>query len=458
MFNNFQYSRFHFIGVAGIGMSALAEMLLVQGFMVSGSDVSKNQNVEKLEKKGLRFYLGHNKENIQYSEVIVASSAIHSENPELKEAKSRGLLILKRGQLLAHLMLLKKGLAVAGTHGKTTTSSILATIMVEANTDPTVLVGGNVVSLDGNSRTGKGDFFVSEVDESDGSFLWLNPVACVVTNIDDDHVDHYGSFEALSQAFIDFMNKIPFYGICCLNAEDHNLISLRAKLSVPTCTFAIDLPADYVAKNINYSLSHSLFDLYYKGVKVQEITLNAPGRHNILNALGAIALAHNIGLEFSDISNGLSKYLGVGRRLEKLGVYQTIQVLDDYAHHPTEIKVTLSTLKNIQDKKVIAVFEPHRYTRTKNCWREFIHCFDDVDKLFILPIYAASEPVIEGINSTELVNQIQDLTDVDVEEIDSYQELFTIFNRYAQEDVVLISLGAGPISYKMRETLRLLKQ
>lgn len=458
MYNCFQYSRFHFIGVAGIGMSALAEMLLNQGFLVSGSDKNRNLNVEKLEKKGLRFFQGHHEQNVNYAEVVVISSAISNSNVELLEAQKKGLLILKRGQLLAHLMLLKKGIAVSGTHGKTTTSSILATIMVEANTDPTVLVGGNVVTLDGNSRTGKGDFFISEVDESDGSFLLLNPIACVVTNIDDDHVDYYGSFEKLKSSFVDFMNKIPFYGICSLNVEDHHLMSLKSNLRVPTCTFGIDIVADYNASNIQYDIHGTQYDLKYKNEVVCKIHLNVPGRHNVLNSLAAISLAHNLGLEFQEIAYGVSKYLGVGRRLEKIGEFKKINFLDDYAHHPTEIKVTLSTLKNIQDKKVIAIFEPHRYTRTKSCWRDFIHCFDDVDKLFILPIYAASEPPIEGINTTELVGQIQNLTDVDVEEIDSYQEIFTIINRYADEDVILISLGAGPISTKMRETIRLIKQ
>jgi UDP-N-acetylmuramate--alanine ligase len=453
MLNNKNLERIHFIGVAGIGMSGLAEILLGHGFIVSGSDKNYNKNVEKLERQGLMFFRGHHSESVSHAQLVIISSAISSSNPELVYAKENGIPVLKRGQLLAQLMLQKNGLAVAGTHGKTTTTSMLATILVENNYDPSVLVGGNVVNLEGNARLGRGDFFVSEADESDGSFLWLSPVAMIVTNIDTDHLDHYGSMDKLKNAFLQFIQKTPYYGICAINKDDPALSAMLSQIDVPCSTFGLNSECDYTAYNIHHDLEGSSFDLYYLGQKVCECELSLPGRHNILNSLGAIAVAHNLGLGFGEISYALKSFKGVGRRLEKLAQISHMMVIDDYAHHPTAIHTTLSTLREMTTKKIIAVFEPHRYTRTQKCWSEFLHCFEKADQVFISPIYAASEPEIPGINTTELVSQIQVNTEVPVEEMDSVDELYNVINRYKDEDCVLITLGAGPLSTKIRSVV-----
>ncbi len=451
MFNNKKISRVHFVGVAGIGMSGLAEILLGLGFVVSGSDKNYNNNVQKLEKKGLLFIQGHHSESASHAQLIIASSAIGSSNPEIKYAEDNGIPVLKRGQLLAQLMLQKNGLAIAGTHGKTTTTSMLATILVENNFDPSVLVGGNVVNLEGNARLGKGDFFVSEADESDGSFLLLSPTSCVVTNIDTDHLDHYGNFEKLKCAFKEFMNKIPFYGICALNLEDAHLRDLYSKIQAPVSTFGFSERADYYAANIRYTLHDTTYDLIYQNRLVTKVELHLPGKHNVLNSLGAIVVAHNLGLSFDEIANGLKSFKGVGRRMEKLGQIGKAEVIDDYAHHPTEIKTTLSTLSEMTEKKLVAVFEPHRYTRTQKCWSEFLTCFDAADEVYITPIYPAGESEIMGISTSELVSQIQVNSSVKVEELDSLDVIYHLLNRYKNENCVFITLGAGPISNKIRE-------
>ncbi|MFZ4712977.1 MAG: UDP-N-acetylmuramate--L-alanine ligase [Bacteriovoracaceae bacterium] len=453
MFNNKNLERIHFIGVAGIGMSGLAEILLGHGFAVSGSDKNYNKNVEKLEKKGLMFFRGHHSESVAHAQLVIISTAINSSNPELAYAREYGIPVIRRGQLLAQLMLQKNGLAVSGTHGKTTTTSMLATILVENNYDPSVLVGGNVVNLEGNARLGKGDFFVSEADESDGSFLWLNPVAMVVTNIDTDHLDHYGNMDKLKQAFLQFIHKTPYYGICAINKDDAILSTLIPMIEVPFSTFGLMSDADYTARNIHHDLEGSSYELYYLNESVATIELALPGRHNVLNSLGAIAIAHNIGLGFGEIAHALKSFKGVGRRLEKIRQVNRMMIIDDYAHHPTAIKTTLATLREMTKKKIIAVFEPHRYTRTQKCWSEFLHCFEDADHVFIAPIYAANEVEIPGINTSELVAQIQVNTEVPVKEMDSVDELYNLVLRFKEQDCVLITLGAGPLSTKIRDVV-----
>ena len=416
------YVKIHFVGIGGIGMSGIAEVLLSSGYKVSGSDVSESANVKKLKSLGAEIYLGHKAENLNNVTAVVYSSAVNDSNPEVARAKKEGIPVIRRAEMLAELMRLKYGLAVAGTHGKTTTTSFLATILQECNLDPTYIIGGIVKNLHGHAKVGKGDYLVAEADESDGTFLLLSPVMSVITNIDNDHMDHYQTEENLFRAFVEFANKIPFYGVVALNVHDEKLIQLKAEMKRPAVTFGIETACDFEARNINYGHFETSFDLYHKGEKKERFEINLPGRHNILNCLGATAVAFHLGLKFSDIRKAASKLEGVGRRFQLLFKDTTFEVVDDYGHHPTEIASTLRIVKDTRaDYKKIVIFEPHRYTRTRDCWDQFLHCFNDADELYLLPIYAASEPVIDGITTERLIEDINRLHPKFARKVESFR-------------------------------------
>ena len=330
-------------------MSGIAEVLLSMGYKVSGSDVNLSSSLEKLEKLGAEIFLGHQAQNVEGATTVVYSSAISSTNPEVVYSKEKNIPLMRRAEMLAELMRLKKGIAIAGTHGKTTTTSFLATILHESRLDPTYIIGGIVHNLKGHAKIGSGEFLVAEADESDGSFLLLNPVMSIITNIDHDHMDFYKSEENLLASFKSFANKIPFYGICAINGHDKNLMEIRKGLKKPCVTFGIGDEGsafDYEARNVSIS-SDTLtsYDLYFRGVKKVRIQMTLPGRHNILNSLGAIALAHNLDVDFALIARSIRKFNGVGRRLQQLFKDKSFEILDDYAHHPTEISTTLKAVK-----------------------------------------------------------------------------------------------------------------
>jgi UDP-N-acetylmuramate--alanine ligase len=318
--------KIHFIGIGGIGMSGIAEVLISLGYKISGSDTSDSANVKKLQKLGAEVFIGHSATNIKDATVVVYSSAVVESNPEVIEAKKNSIPVIRRAEMLAEIMRLKYGLAVAGTHGKTTTTSFLATILEECKLDPTYIIGGIVKNLNGHAKVGKGEFLAVEADESDGSFLLLNPVMSVITNIDNDHMDHYKTEENLVNAFIEFANKVPFYGVVALNAHDEKLMSIKSQLKSPSVTFGIETESDFCAKNISYEHFQTSFDLYYKNNKESRFTINIPGRHNILNCLGATALAYHAGLSFFDIAKAAQKLEGVGRRFQLLFKEKTFEV------------------------------------------------------------------------------------------------------------------------------------
>lgn len=453
--NKNQNIKVHFIGIGGIGMSGIAEVLLDFGFKVSGSDLSESAVTENLKKKGAEVYLGHARENIKNCTTIVYSSAINEKNPEIIEARENNIPLMRRAEMLAELMRLKHGIAIAGTHGKTTTTSFLATILQESEYDPTYIIGGIVDNLKGNAKVGKGRYLVAEADESDGSFLLLNPVMSVVTNIDFDHMEFYKTEENLLNSFERFMNKIPFYGLCALNAHDEKIKSLIPKMKKPWVTFGIDIESDFQAKNLIYKDFTTTFDLYFKGKLVEKIILSLPGRHNILNSLGAIALAHHMGLGFDTIASSITKFKGVNRRFQLLLEKGDFELLDDYGHHPTEIKETLSTLRKIREnKKVVAVFEPHRFTRTKDCWNDFIESFHDVDEVALLPIYPASEEPIEGVTSEKMSQDMSSHFSGSVKSYSSFSELGEYLKSKLNENVTVISLGAGSIGRNIRSWVK----
>jgi UDP-N-acetylmuramate--alanine ligase len=451
MFNPRKDIKVHFIGIGGIGMSGIAEVLLSLGYKVSGSDIAESATVKKLKGLGAEVHLGHKSENLNDATVVVYSSAIDDTNPEIILAKAKRLPIMRRAEMLAELMRLKYGLAIAGTHGKTTTTSFLATILQESQYDPTYIIGGIVKNLEGHAKVGKGEFLVAEADESDGSFLLLNPIMSVVTNIDNDHMDHYGDEGTLLDSFREFVNKVPFYGLNALNAHDERLMAMTPEIKKPWVTFGIDTKADFEARNIKYVTNVATYDLFHKGKKAIEITINIPGKHNILNSLGAIALAYNMGVSFEKIASSIIKFDGVGRRFQTLKTKGDFEIIDDYAHHPTEIDTTLKTMKETRpDKKLVVVFEPHRYSRTKDCWDNFLHCFNHADEVYISPIYPASEKPIPGIETDRLISDINHLHPSLVQKLSDIKELDTIVKKYENDNVTLVTLGAGSIGRAIR--------
>lgn len=446
------FVKIHFVGIGGIGMSGIAEVLLSLGYKVSGSDSAESANVKKLKSMGAEIYLGHSAENLNAVTVLVYSSAVNEKNPEVARAIAEGIPVIRRAEMLSELMRLKYGLAVAGTHGKTTTTSFLATILQECNLDPTYIIGGIVKNLHGHAKVGKSDYLVAEADESDGSFLLLTPVMSVITNIDNDHMDHYGTEGNLFKAFVEFANKVPFYGVVALNAHDEKLMDLKAHMNRPAVTFGIDILADFEARNLQLGHFESTFDLYYKGEKQTSFTINLPGRHNILNCLGATALSYHMGLDFKQIAEAVKKLEGVGRRFQLLLKDKTFEVVDDYGHHPTEIASTLKIVKDTRDDyKKIVIFEPHRYTRTRDCWNQFLHCFNDADELYLLPIYAASENEIDGISTDRLIEDINQLHPNFAKKVDSINDLVGLIEAQRAEKTIVVTLGAGSIGKTVRK-------
>lgn len=455
MFNLNKSVKVHFIGIGGIGMSGIAEILLSLGYKVSGSDMASSANTEKLQKLGAEVYKGHAWENLKDVTVVVYSSAIDETNPEIKRANEENIPIMRRAEMLAELMRLKKGVAVAGTHGKTTTTSILATILEESRFEPTYIIGGIVENLEGHAKVGTGEFLVAEADESDGSFLLLNPIMSVITNIDFDHLDHYKTKENLIKAFEDFTNKVPFYGCCALNAHDDIINSLIPKMKKPHITYGIldeGVEANIGAKDIKMSPDLAEFSLVVDGRDLGKIKIQLPGRHNVLNALGAISMAYSMGVKEDLILSSIQKFKGVGRRLQNLYKKDGFELIDDYGHHPTEIKTTIKTMKDTRkEKEVVVFFEPHRFSRTRDCWDEFLHSFNDADRVFIAPIYPASEKPIEGITTERLVKDINHLHPGLCEQVGSIDDIGELIKPFLDKEIAFLCLGAGAIGRKARE-------
>jgi UDP-N-acetylmuramate--alanine ligase len=456
--NLFKGLKVHFIGIGGIGMSGIAEVLVHHGLMVSGSDSNESNTTARLSELGVKIYIGHQAENIGTSSIVVYSSAIQESNPELSEARRLNRPTMRRAEMLAELMKLKHGIAIAGTHGKTTTTSMLATILMESGLDPTYIIGGIVKNLQGHAKVGRGECLVAEADESDGTFLLLNPIMSVITNIDNDHLDFYETAENLRESFIKFANNIPFYGRIALNANDPVVLSIIPEMRKPYLTFGIQNDGihelDYSAKIIESKSDGAKFDLYLKNEKQETIEIKLPGEHNVLNALGAITIASEMGLSLSQIKSAINKFEGVGRRFQKLFDENNFVLFDDYGHHPTEIAETIKTAKAVKEnKKLIVIFEPHRYTRTRDCWNQFMHCFNGADKLYLAPVYPASEREIVGINSQNLSNDInrihKDLS-TDIENLNGIED---VIKQYRNDNAFVLCMGAGSIGKLIREVI-----
>ncbi len=438
--------HFHFTGIGGVGMSGIAEVLLHQGFKVSGSDLNKGEACHRLESLGAKIFEGHSAENLpENASLLVFSSAVRSTNPELVEAHKREIPVIPRAQVLAELMRLKHGIAVAGSHGKTSTTSMIAHILEAADKDPTVIVGGQVKSIGGSgAKLGKGDFLVAESDESDRSFLLLKPTIAIVTNIDSEHLEAYASMSDLEEAFCSFVESVPFYGLAVLCIDDPKVEKLAELYSRRKVTYGLRPDAEIHAKNIKSDVDCMRYDLYKDKDKLVSITLPMLGHHMVSNSLAAIAVALELGINPDVISTAISTFPGVGRRLEKVGEARGIIVINDYGHHPTEIRATLSALRssiNNKDRKLHVIFQPHRYSRTKSCFAEFLTSFGDCDNLILTEIYAASEDPIENITGESLYNALNHPSKHFVKD---FKDALSIVPSLKSNDIV-VCLGAGTI-------------
>ncbi len=442
----FRPQHLHFTGIGGIGMSGIAEVLLNLGYEVSGSDLRLSPITERLASLGARIHEGHAAAYVGGARALVVSSAVDEANPEVQEARRLKIPVIPRGELLAELMRLKYGIAVAGSHGKTTTTSMAAAILNHAGLDPTVVVGGKAATMGGsNARVGRSEFLVVESDESDGSFLKLAPIIAVVTNIDREHVDHYPTIEATRAAFIEFVNKVPFYGAAILCLDDANVQNILPAITRRTITYGADAQAEIQAVEIVCQPFGSEFGLRRAGADLGRFELRVPGRHNVLNATAAVAVALELGVPVDTIRAGLASFSGVDRRFQIRGKERGITVVDDYGHHPTEIRATLDGARLCGFRRIHVLFQPHRYTRTYHLMDQFAGAFHQADSVFITDIYAASEKPIEGVTAEALVERIRQFGHRGAEYVGTLDRGVEALLAAAQEGDLVLTLGAGSV-------------
>ncbi|MGQ9636275.1 MAG: UDP-N-acetylmuramate--L-alanine ligase [Thermodesulfobacteriota bacterium] len=445
MYRKGKIKNIHFVGIGGIGMSGIAEVLLNLGYHISGSDLKETEVTRRLQSLGCEISYCHRKENVKEADVVVISSAIRPDNPEVKVAEERLIPIIPRAEMLAELMRMKIGIAIAGTHGKTTTTSLIATVLAAGGLDPTVVIGGRLNSLGSNARLGQGEFLVAEADESDGSFLKLMPTIAVVTNIDADHLDYYRGIEEIKEAFLDFLHKIPFFGLAVVCLDHPNIQSLIPKLKKRFITYGLTTQADFQAEEIEYEGLLTSFDVLYKRKKVGRLKIRMPGLHNVYNALATIATAFEVDLPFKIVQDALAEFSGIQRRFQIKGEKKGILVVDDYGHHPVEIIATLKAAKAGWKRRLLVVFQPHRYTRTKALFKDFLTSFYDAEVLILTDIYPAGEDKIEGIEAEALFEGIRESGHRDVSYIPEKKEIVgNLLKRIMPGDMV-ITLGAGDI-------------
>jgi UDP-N-acetylmuramate--alanine ligase len=401
-----RYEHIHFVGIGGAGMSGIAEVMLTLGYRVTGSDLRRGEAVERLERMGAKVFAGHDPGHVDGAHVVVYSSAVARDNVEVQAARQRGVPVIPRAEMLAELMRLKYGIAVAGTHGKTTTTSMVAAALTAGGLDPTVVVGGRIHGL-GNARLGRGEFLVAEADESDGSFLKLSPTIAVVTTIDAEHLDHYPDLDAIRTAFCDFVNKVPFYGAAVMCLDQPNIQQLIPQVERRVITYGLESGADITARRLSFVGTSSRFEIVHRGQVLGPAALQVPGTHNVLNGLAAVAVGLDLEVSVPVILEALAGFTGVQRRFQVRGEAAGVLVVDDYGHHPAEIRVTLAAAKAGFDRRVITVFQPHRYTRTLHLRQEFLTAFYQSDVLLVMDIYAAGELPIAGVHARDLAEGIQ---------------------------------------------------
>jgi UDP-N-acetylmuramate--alanine ligase len=449
----------HFIGIGGIGMSGLAEILRTLEFDVSGSDMKPNDITRRLETMGVRVDVGHRAENVEKADVVVYSSAIVKTNPELVRARALEIPIISRAEMLAELMRVKYTVAIAGSHGKTTTTSLVATVLRAAGLDPTVVVGGKVNALGSNARLGFGDLFVAEADESDGSFLKLTPTIAVITNIDAEHLDFYGTHEAVKEAFVQFANKIPFYGLGVLCLDHPHVQEILPRIERRHVTYGVSRQADYRAKNPRYEGLATRFDAYRRNEPLGEFVVKMPGAHNVLNALSVIAVSDELEIPLDVVRDAIGSFHGVQRRFTvvgqptftKNGKTGDVMIIDDYGHHPAEVEATLDAAQRGFDRRVVVAFQPHRYTRTQSLFPEFLRAFNKADVLVVTEVYAAGEAPIEGATGDALALGIRAHGHHAVRYVPDKKNVTAALLEIVEPGDLVIALGAGDINASARE-------
>ena len=451
--------KIHFVGIGGAGMSPLAKVLTEMGYEVSGSDRAESDIIRRLRELGAVVYIGQDGEHVRGVDAIVVSTAIPYDNPEVLAAGQLGIPKLHRSDINAALVNSRKGIAVAGAHGKTTTTSMLGVALDHAGISPTIIIGGEVADLGTNAKLGKGEYLVSEADESDGSFLKLKPHIAVVTNVENDHMDHYGTMDNIRAAFRQFIENVDKetgYAVLCF--ENENLRNIAKEVDRKYISFAIDEPADYQAANIETNGAGISFDVMHGGENLGRVTLNIPGRHNVLDALAAVVTGLSIGLTMKEMAGGLAQFHGAKRRFQTKGRERGIWVVDDYAHHPTEIATTLKAAKQTDPKRLICVFQPHRYSRTKLLHKEFGRAFKEADLLILTDIYAAGEAPVEGIDGSTILKEVTRATGQDVTYLQKREDIAPYLASVVREGDLVITMGAGDIYRTAEELVEELKE
>lgn len=442
---NRKVRRIHFVGIGGVGMSGLAEVLCASGYTVSGSDMRESEVLERLGGLGIRISIGHDATTVAGADVLVYSSAIPATNPEIQEAERARIPVIARAEMLAELMRLKYGIAISGSHGKTTTSSLVASVLQEGGLDPTAIIGGRLHSLGANSRLGSGDVLVAEADESDGSFLHLVPTVVVITNLDREHLDHYGNLEALEDAFVDFANRVPFYGLCVLCLDDPKLRALLPRIARRNRSYGLSTQAEISATSIEPDGLETLFVARSGKHELGPLRLRMPGIHNVRNALAAIAVGLEFDVPFPQIREALEQFRGIARRFEIVGEPGSLLVIDDYAHHPTEIRATLAAARSGLDRRSVVVFQPHRYSRTRDLFEELAGCFHDADVVVLTDIYAAGEPKLPGVDSTSLAEAVKQTGHRNTHLVREREEIIPALRELVQQGDAVLFMGAGDI-------------
>ncbi len=450
--------RIHFVGIGGVGMSGIAEVLHNLGYQVSGSDLKESEHTQRLQELGVAIRIGHDPANLRGADVVVRSSAVPLENPEVQAARALSVPIIQRAEMLAELMRLKYGVAVAGTHGKTTTTSMVATVMAKGGLDPTMVIGGRLNALGSNAKLGRGEFMVAEADESDGSFLKLSPTIAVVTTIDAEHMDHYRDLQQIKDSFVEFINKVPFYGSAILCLDQQHIRELLPRVQKRIVSYALATQADLIAEGISLQGLTSTFKVRFKGEPLGEAQLRVPGLHNVSNALAAVAVGLELDIGFAVIRAALGEFSGVARRFQVKGTPQGIMVVDDYAHHPAEIQAALRAARDGFQRRLIAVFQPHRYTRTQALLSDFLGAFDLADRVIVTGIYPAGESPIAGVSGRQIAEGVARRGRAEVLYIERKEEIPDLVIELARPGDLVITMGAGDIWKTCEEIVRLLDQ
>ncbi len=449
--------RIHFVGIGGAGMAGIAEVLVNQGYKVSGSDLSENANTQRLRLLGANIAMGHAAANVETANVVVVSSAIHADNPELVAAKELLIPIVRRAEMLAELMRFRHGIAVAGTHGKTTTTSLIASIFAEAGSDPTFVIGGLLTSAGSNARLGHSKYLIAEADESDASFLHLQPMVAVVTNIEADHMDAYqGDFSRMEATFLEFLHNLPFYGLAVLCIDDPVITALLPDIARPIITYGFSEGAEVQATDYQQSASTSRFTVVRRGLPSLAIRLNLPGKHNALNALAAIAVATDEGLKDDAIVSALEKFEGIARRFEQHGEFPcdngNVMLIDDYGHHPSEVAATIAAVRaGWPERRLIMCYQPHRYSRTRDLYEDFVDVLVDVDELLMLEVYSAGEEPVSGADSRSLCRSIRQRGQIEPIYVKGPEQVAEILARIMQPGDIVLTQGAGNVGAIARQ-------